>query len=67
MVKKYCSVIYGSKLLIFFFWQVGKGLCKVGNAKKPALQHWLEAVSLMLEVNLWTKLLVLFVACFQFC
>nr|POE48220.1 iq domain-containing protein iqm2 [Quercus suber] len=23
--------------------KVGKGLCKVGNAKKPALQHWLEA------------------------
>ncbi|KAK7850162.1 iq domain-containing protein iqm6 [Quercus suber] len=29
--------------------KVGKGLCKVGNAKKPALQHWLEAVSLMLK------------------
>ena len=50
-----------------FFWQVGKGLSKVGNAKKLALQHWLEAVSLMLKVNLWTKLLVLFVACFQSC
>ncbi|KAK4581853.1 hypothetical protein RGQ29_025138 [Quercus rubra] len=24
--------------------KVGKGLCKVGNAKKPALQHWLEAI-----------------------
>ncbi|XP_050244527.1 IQ domain-containing protein IQM6-like isoform X1 [Quercus robur] len=47
--------------------KVGKGLCKVGNAKKLALQHWLEAVSLMLKVNLWTKLLVLFVACFQSC
>nr|POE48217.1 iq domain-containing protein iqm2 [Quercus suber] len=23
--------------------KVGKGLCNVGNAKKPALQHWLEA------------------------
>nr|POE48212.1 iq domain-containing protein iqm6 [Quercus suber] len=24
--------------------KVGKGLCKVGNAKKLALQHWLEAI-----------------------
>ncbi|XP_023902325.1 IQ domain-containing protein IQM6 isoform X1 [Quercus suber] len=47
--------------------KVGKGLCKVGNAKKLALQHWLEAVSLKLKVNLWKKLLVLFVACFQSC
>ncbi|KAF3973312.1 hypothetical protein CMV_003249 [Castanea mollissima] len=31
--------------------KVGKGLCKVGNVTKLALQHWLEAVSLMLKAE----------------
>ena len=29
------------------FWQVGKGISKVGNAKELASPHWLEAVSPM--------------------
>lgn len=44
-----CLIFCGSYLIL----QVGKGLSKNSRAQKLALQHWLEAVSILFLTQTW--------------